>query len=404
MIQEAARLHYAVPLALQRAGILDTMFTGFYVRRGSPTDVLGRIVRKVNEPMGRRMLGRRCDELDDHRIVSNPWLGIRDYFEQPDKAHSLEQAERGGARFARWILRKGFGTANALMGFVRSVDPILFEHARERGMAVVGDQLIAPVHAELAEARAQRQRFPEWEPASSLADVAAFEARQLRSWNALHHITCASEYVRRGILEGGVDPSRVSVLPYPVDTADYAMVERDGRTGPLTVGFVGAVNLRKGAPYFFDVARRFTPDEARFVMVGPIGLDPAITEQRRGPVKLIGSVPRREVGRRLAGFDVFFFPSTCEGSAGSVVEAMATGLPVVTSPNSGTFARDGLDGFIRAYDDIDGYSECLRQLLGNEDMRIGMGRSARRCVEMHDVDAYSRTIATVFERLLNTPR
>lgn len=402
MIQPGARLRYAVPLALQRAGILERMYTSFYVKPGSMSELSVRLMSRWNPPLGRRMAGRRCEELDDRKIFRNSWLGIRGYMGY--KTHSVEQMLRHGGRSAKWIRRRGFGQANAVMGFVRSVDPALLEHCRDRGMVVVADQLIAPVAVEAGEIARQSERFPGWEPAISLDAIRRYEDVQMQSWQALHHITCASAYVRDGILAHGIAPSRVSVLPYPIDTEEYAAVDRSGRNGPLTVGCMGAVTIRKGAPYFFEVAKRFKPSEARFVMVGRVGLDPAVATRHRGNVELIGVVHRSQVARWLAQFDVFFFPTTCEGSAVSVIEAMATGLPVVTSRNSGTFARDGDDGFLRPYDDVDGNAECIRRLLGDDHLRSSMGESARRRVLMYDVDHYARQIAQVFRDLLNPTR
>ena len=123
-------------------------------------------------------------------------------------------------------------------------------------------------------------------------------------------------------------------------------VERQANRETITVGFVGSVGLRKGAPYFFEVAKRLASERVRFVMVGPILLDKQIINRYKGPVEIIGPVPWLDVGRWLERFDIFYFPSTCEGSAGAVNEAMASALPVVTTPNSGSTVRDGVEGYL----------------------------------------------------------
>jgi len=403
MVQDGARLHYAIPLALQRAGILERVFTSYYVTPGSPADLAGRVIAKFNRPLGQRMLQRRCDELDHRKVVQNPWLGFREYLSRPGVTHSIEHMQRTSGWYGRWIRRKGLGQANALMGFLRNVDPGLLEHCRGRGMAVVGEQTTAPVAAEIHEITLQHQRWPGWEPKMSLDDIQRFEPLQARNWKAVHHITCASEYVRDGIVAQGVRPERISVIPYPFNGSKSAVFDRTHRSGPLTVGMVGSASLRKGAPYFFEVARRFRPSEARFVLIGKIALEPSMVERHRGHVELIGAVSRREVERWLGQFDVFFFPATCEGSAGSVIEAMASCLPVVTCPNSGTYARDGIEAFIRPYDDIAGCEECIRRLLEDGQLRSQMGLEARRRVETYDIDFYSRSISHLFSTLVNMP-
>ena len=180
------------------------------------------------------------------------------------------------------------------------------------------------------------------------------------------------------------------------------MVDRSGREGPVTVGFVGRVSVLKGAPYFFEVARRFEKDaNVRFIMVGKVGLDSAIASAHRGRVELVGPVPRTEVEQWLDSFDIFLFPSTFEGSAGAVIEAMASGLPVVASFNSGTYAREGQEGFLREYDDVDGLAECVARLVDDAELRLRMGRAARARVEGFDVNWYAQRIGSLFAKLLN---
>jgi len=83
----------------------------------------------------------------------------------------------------------------------------------------------------------------------------------------------------------------------------------------VLVGFVGAVGLRKGAPYFLEVARRSRGSTVRFVMVGPVQLPEAAIKRMSESVELVGRVPRNQAVAWLLKFDMLLFPSTCEGSA-----------------------------------------------------------------------------------------
>ena len=112
-------------------------------------------------------------------------------------------------------------------------------------------------------------------------------------------------------------------------------------------------------------------------------------------VELAGSVPRSQILDWLKRFDIFFFPSTCEGSAGAVMEAMATGLPIITSPNSGSVVRDGIDGYIVDYDKPEVAAQRLMELVKDKELRLRMGRSAHERAMGFDIDFYSREIAGV---------
>jgi glycosyltransferase involved in cell wall biosynthesis len=403
VIQDGARLHYAVPRALKAAGILEMMFTEWYVHPRSWTSLAAWLTAKVRPGLGRRMRERCHPDLAGTRIITNPGLVLRQ--EIARKMHPLIESyyawssERVGA----WIRRHGLGYSSALFGFVRNIDPALCEAARQSGLYVVVDQMIAPMAEEERQAQLQIERWPGWQAKIPFAGRAIVRRVEERTWAASDHITCASEYVRRELVEQGVSLDRISVAPYPVDATNYSFADRRGRSAngaPPIVGFVGAVGLRKGAPWFFEVARRFGPGQARFVMVGPIHLQPGVADRHKGDVELVGAVPRSEVIRWLERFDILLFPSTCEGSPTAVAEAMASGLPVVSTPNSGTFLREEQDGFIRPYDDVDGLAEAVDRLVSDAALRVEMGRQARERAETFTLAAYSESLATIYTRLM----
>lgn len=400
VVQDGARLHYAVPAALQRGGILDRVFTEWFVKPNSWTDWAARAAMRVSPKRGQRMADRRSTELDARRVITNPWLIVRQLRARKRFASVTDFYHWSSAEVGRWILRHGLGEANALLGFIRNLDPALCAASQQRGLVTVGDQIIAPAIIETREGRLQQTRWPGWDQAGEAEDSVAVAAHEAATWAALDHITCASEYVKRGLVEAGNDPNRVSVIPYPIDVHELPFVRREGRTGPVTIGFVGGVSTRKGAPYFFETARHFDPKQARFVMVGPVNVARTAVEKHRGNVELIGSVPRSEIRSWLEKFDVFFFPSTCEGSAGSLMEAMATGLPVVTSPNSGTVARHGEEGFIAEYDETEKFAGYLRRLIEEPDLRLRMGRAARRRAETFSLDEYAAQLVPLLTHLV----
>ena len=222
---------------------------------------------------------------------------------------------------------------------------------------------------------------------------------ELETWSALDQITCPSSYVRNGLVRQGVDPSRITVLPYPSPAQVASVLPGAPSAGPVTVGFVGTVGLRKGAPYFVEVARRFDRRSVKFVMVGAIHLSGEGAARARQSVHLTGPVARSAVREWLARFDLFYFPSTCEGSAGAVMEAMAAGLPVITAPNSGSVVRDGQDGYIVPYDDLD-QAEARIAAWGTCDLRRHFGEAARRRAAGYSLDWYSAQLANLLIQLL----
>jgi glycosyltransferase involved in cell wall biosynthesis len=393
VVQDGARLHYALPLALQRQGMLQAMYTDWFVKPGSTEATLAATMRRFVPGLGSRLAGRRCQELSADHVVSSPLIALRAGL---DRLHP-DTAEQREARVSRWmgawIAREGWRGANCVMGFARSIHPSLLASAKADGLATIVDQIIAPASIEHEALASQAERWPSWAIAmpASASEVALLESQ---TWSETDRITCPSDYVRDGLIACGIEPRRISVLPYPIDTAAWEVPDRSQRTGPVTIGFVGAVGLRKGAPVVFELARRFDPARVRFVMVGPITA-PAERVAESGNVVLTGAIPRSAMQDRYREFDIFLLPSACEGSPGAIMEAMAAGLPIITTPTAGSVIIDGREGFIRPCHDLDGLSECIARLVDTPPLRRSMGQAARLRAEQYDIDAYGRSLRTM---------
>jgi glycosyltransferase involved in cell wall biosynthesis len=387
-----------MPVALHRAGLLERMFTDGFIKSHSGSSLLFSWLKAVG--VVRRANDRRCPELDSALILQNHWLTVRERVHRFRCASLEAHYEWIASVTARWILAQGFAEANALMGFVRNVSPGLCAAARRRGLVVAADQMIAPAAVECREMAKQQKRWPGWEPPNQPERLKRLQQYEELTWNELDQITCPSDYVRQCLMQEGVISERISVIHYPIDENSFVFQDRQDRAGPVTAGFVGAVGLRKGTPFFFEIAKRFDPRRVRFVMVGPVHLQKWAVAKFAGHVEVIGGVPRSQVAEWMRRFDIMLFPSTCEGSAYALMEAMASGLPVVTSPNSGTVARHGREGFIAPYDDIDALAGYVRELVENPDRRLEMGCAARKRYEECNLDSYSRELSAMFYRLV----
>ena len=400
VVQDGARLRYALPLALQSAGILGRMHTDWYIRRGSPQAALAAVMACLPHATGRRLSGRRSPELDDGKVAAPFWSTLVERLCERRGPRIEAHYIRRSRSLARHVLRHGLDDADGLAGFVRNIDPWLCEWARARGIPVILDQMIAPIEIEMQAAGRQAAFWPGWERPIDPAGPLLMREVERRSWAAADHITCASDYVREGLILQGLDPERIAILPYPIDTRLFEYRDRSRRTGPVRVGFVGLVSLRKGAPAFLKIAGAFDPRVVEFTMVGPSLLDAGTLEREKGAVRLVGAVPASTIPAWLERFDIFFFPSTCEGSAGAVIEAMATGLPVVTTPESGTHARDGEEGFVHDCEDFDGMLRSLARLIADPDLRARMGLAGRQRAEAMTIARYGSAWRDLLERHL----
>jgi glycosyltransferase involved in cell wall biosynthesis len=100
-------------------------------------------------------------------------------------------------------------------------------------------------------------------------------------------------------------------------------------------------------------------------------------------VELTGALPSAEVLRRMQEADLFVLSSHAEGISNAVLEAMASGLPIVTTTAGGMaeVVQDGVEGFVTPVRDITALTDRLSRMIGDVSLREQMGRAARARAE-----------------------
>jgi len=300
----------------------------------------------------------------------------------------------------RQILADNFRGANALYS-VDNGDLEVIREAKRRGMVVVYEQVICADVGRIL--RHERALFPEIEDQDSEEWVESGIRRDLEVWKLSDLVLAASDFVRDSMIRLGCPPDRIALVPYGLH--DDWMAARVPPV-PGRVLFVGTVGLRKGNHYLAEACRllrdRGVPTEFR--VVGPFerrlgrppgsgGLAFPIFE---GP-HYIGQVPRAQVREEFSQADVFAFPTVAEGFGLAHLEALACGVPVVTTPNCGSVVRDGVDGFIVPVRDTTAFADRIEQIVRDRALRERLSRNARQRAAQYSWKHYSESLLRALE-------
>jgi len=213
------------------------------------------------------------------------------------------------------------------------------------------------------------------------------------------HVLVPSEYVRDTLVQRGTRPERISILPYGVDIGRFRPLPRGDRK-TFRILFVGSLSQRKGIKYLLDAVRRLNLPQTELMLVGRMIGSPQAFAPYEGLFRHVPHVPYHEVHRLFADADVFVYPSLHEGSAFATYEALASGLPVIATPNTGSVVRDGIDGFLVPPRDVDALMEKIEMLYRDRERRAAMAASARARAEDFTWTAYRMRLASVFDALL----
>lgn len=234
-----------------------------------------------------------------------------------------------------------------------------------------------------------------------------------------HYIALSADiegYLQRQV---GIAPSRISQIYNGVDTARFAPASaRQSIDGcPFgaghwiagTVGRLAAVKDQATLVRAYARACAIDADAARAMRLAIVGDGPqravverAVRETGVGDrVWLPGS--RDDVEAILRGFDCFVLPSIAEGISNTILEAMATGLPVIASRVGGNpeLIDDGATGRLVPAGDVEALAAALLELFRFRATAQRFGRAARSAVERRfSLDRMAADYAGLYERLL----
>ena len=391
--QLGARRHYAIPQILETAGILDRLYTDAY---GDvfPFATLGWFPPFLLPSFLRRLAGRTA-ELSKDKIVPFQKFGVQ-YAYKLRKATSPTQATRAhlwaGTTFNRFVLGKGLGTADVIYGF-GSASRELFAAAKRRGLMTVLDQTIAPKLVELRLLQEEREAAEGWEPPTRDELAGVYAVREKEEWALSDVILCGSDFVQTSVIEEGGSSEKCIVVPTGVELNRFAGTKARGRRNGLNVLFVGGVSLRKGIRHLCEALRHLSSTGIRCRIVGPIHVDETrFQEAVPSNVEIVGSVPREEIFKYYTWADVFCLPSLCEGSALVIYEALAAGLPVITTPNAGSIVRDGVEGYVVSASNAEAIAAALKGLASDREQLNAMSKAARERAAFGSLEAYGKRL------------
>jgi len=309
------------------------------------------------------------------RLVSRNW---HEYLRLRDTLFS--------ARLKHW----GVGEATAIytmfgegFGFVK--------WAKARGLRIILDVYVNPVtHLILKE---ERQRWPGWEDEESV-DFGIMERDVDHRIKLADLLICPSAAVVEGLrFYPSFSAEKVRLMPYGV-AADNEL--RPGSPEQGRVLFGGAANLNKGIQYFAGAARILRRQGAfRFRVAGSVTERIRSRPETQG-LEFLGPLPRRNFFEELRLADVFVLPTLAEGSAGVVYEALACGVPVVTTRSAGSVVTDGVEGRIVPERDAEGLAEAVEEIVRDRSLRDRMSAAALRTAAEYTEEKWGeRLVAAV---------
>jgi glycosyltransferase involved in cell wall biosynthesis len=205
----------------------------------------------------------------------------------------------------------------------------------------------------------------------------------------------------------GTDPARFTIVPGAVDTERFTPGAAPGGDAPPVLLYHGRVDARKGVLDLLDAAARLRAEGERFRLLIS-GIGPTFDETAAAIAALAladcaemtGYVEYERVPEVYRRAEVFVSPTYAEGFSNTILEAMASGLAVVSCRSVGVVdcIRDGENGLLTEPGDRAGLADALRRVLRDTALRRRLAAAAlAECRAAYSWKAVGQQIMGVYE-------
>jgi glycosyltransferase involved in cell wall biosynthesis len=165
--------------------------------------------------------------------------------------------------------------------------------------------------------------------------------------------------------------------------------------------FSGALIERKGIHHLLEAWHRLNLRDAELWLLGSVHEEakPHLKKFWRENIRILGF--KRDLESYLNQGSVYVFPTRLEGSAKTIYEAAASGLPMITTREAGDVVRDGVEGIIVQPGDVDAIAAAIEHFYRHPEIVASMGAAARqRVVENFTWDHYRSRLLGAYERAI----
>ncbi|MCS6915675.1 MAG: glycosyltransferase family 4 protein, partial [Myxococcota bacterium] len=301
------------------------------------------------------------------------------------------------------LARRALGPCDLFVGWAQMSLRSL-EAARRLGARTLLEHPMSHVDAWMDLYREEYARFGRARAGGYSLIPQALVRRMRAEYQAAETISVLSSYARRTFLDAGVPPARILTLPLGVD-ADcfHPGPERQGRWRVL---YVGRLELVKGVQYLLEAVARLGPDVELWLVGTLLPEMGRIVEiyAQRARLRLWGEVAPAQLPELYRQCDVFCLPTLNDAFGLVLLEAMASGLPVVATDRCAApdLIADGVEGYLVPIRDSAALADRLDHLRRRREQARAMGARGRaRVLAGFTWDHYAQRVLSAYASLLS---
>ena len=364
VIQLGARMHYAVPALLDQNKNLISFYTDIHSSHFLFKLINFLIPPKLQFKKLKNLLSRKLPNKLNKRLVKDQLISSLFFFNNSKKRTEI--------LFLR-VIKENFSGATAIYTNFINDDIEIIRKAKNLGIEIIHEVIINPTSG--LTMLEENDLFPNVELSFDSPEIVKKGLElDLIKWELSDKLIVASKVVRDSLISFGIDKKKIFLVPYGINEEwfKYKATPKKGK-----ILFVGLVGLRKGVHYL-AMAERILKSRGYNYEIEAAGLNLVDTniDLFKGP-KYLGHIPRNEIIKEYLSADVLVLPTIAEGFGLVHLEAMACGVPIITTKECGSTIEDNKEGYIIPIRDPIAIADSIVKIVENRDLRDKISKAAK---------------------------
>jgi len=221
------------------------------------------------------------------------------------------------------------------------------------------------------------------------------------------HWIVASNFTKQTLIDNGIPKDLIEVSPYGIELKSFTCKEYTPvGNGPLKLLFVGTIAQRKGIKYLLQALALLPAGSVELTVCGrPVDDLSLFQKAGMSSIRLFPSIESSALRQAYREADVFVFPSVAEGFGQVLLEAMASGLPIISTDRTAApdLIKQGREGLVIQAGDPAALAHAIENFLRDRSLPQVMGRAARQRAEYFTWERFRKQIATFVGAVMRQP-
>lgn len=398
---------FQLATALNNEGILFKYITSVYNKPGSVTSFLSKFFKG---DILKKILGRRCENISDKDVIQFNEIGvlITLFLNKFPKINKF--AEEWNCMIESNFYKKVMKYAKK-----NEVDAIVVYNGYQKKHFEILNKtkIIKIIDVSIAHREFLRDILDKEIKESGITEI---KKQHLSYWNKhmikndikgcseADYFLAPSNFVLKSLVTHKVKREQVKIVPYGVDISQFNIIKNKEENGPLKLIYVGGISYRKGIHRLLEVIKEFDYSKVELYLAGTFdkNSDLYLNYKTKKNIHFLGFVTRDKLNKLYNEASIFVLPSFGEGLAQVGLEAMACGLPLLCTTNSGVndVVIDGENGFVYEPNKNDELKNKIIWFINNREKIHEMGKKARITAEKYSWENYHKNVVTAIRQCI----